>query len=243
MNGVNTLLRIIFCFFLGFVIVGCQTVDLKQSVSPDETKPKVVPKTTDKKVIVKKPKSQVHKYGRFVVELGEDKTRIIGGKFVPDEKPPLVSRYPHVIYINYTTKELLLYSYGEPIIGYAVVTPDPNFLPIEVVRGVVTKIDRAPTWGPTANIRLKYPDLPPGIIPYGHPRNAMGEVKFEVAWNVSGWRYIRIHGTEGYADNGRFWELETFGCVRLQNKAIVNLSDLLESQYTAAKIEIVIFKG
>ncbi|MEZ4103712.1 MAG: hypothetical protein R3B60_00280 [Candidatus Paceibacterota bacterium] len=213
--------------------------------TPIETKP-YRPEVKEVRT-VKKTENPMEKYGRFTVELlpnGERK--IYGGQFVPKEELSFWSNKKHVITVNYTTKELAYYRRGldgyEPVIGFAVVTPSPDTLPKDVVRGIVTKIDTMPTWCPTSNIRRVMAHLPLGCLPYGHPLNAMGEVKFEIKWDVKGWELHRIHGTEGYADNGRFWEIETFGCTRLQNRAIKNLVELLGPDVEPEDIEVIVYK-
>jgi len=216
------------CIFL----LGCQTTykGTGNPYSDSSVQADLIKKTNEKFESEKKEVSGI-KYGRFRVEMLPNGDRNIIGGHIKDFKQgiklPFVSDKPQVITINYLTKELILYSYGKPVVGYAVVTPSPDFLPQDVVRGIVKKIVLKPSWGPTPNIRKKHPYLPAGIIPYGHEYNWMGEVKFEIDWGLKGWEYIRIHGTEGYAEDGRFWELETFGCTRLQNDAILNLVKLL----------------
>lgn len=199
------------------------------------------------KVIKKESDNPKEKYGRFIVEHEPNgKKGIHGGQFVPESDLPFWSNKVHVITINYATKELMYYKRGfgghEPVIGYAVVTPSPDTLPKDVVRGIVTKIDTAPTWCPTPNIRRVMTHLPAGCLSYGHPLNAMGEVKFEIKWEVPGWEFIRLHGTEGYADDGRFWEVNTFGCTRLQNEAIVDLVELLGPNALKEGIEVIAYK-
>jgi len=204
------------------------------------------PPVTEKKLENKNP---TEKYGRFTVEISPDGIRkIYGGKFKPPEAMPYPSKFHHAIFINYQTKELTYYRFDSllgkhvPVVGYAVVTPSPESLPKSVVRGVVTKMDMAPDWYPSNNIRREMPHLPKGRIPYGHELNAMGEVKFHIFWEVKGWDLIRLHGTEGYSDHGRFWELETFGCTRLQNRAILELTEKLGIQAVKEKIEVVAHK-
>lgn len=194
-------------------------------------------------------------YGRFRVEVSNDGSQnIVGGIFTPDSVMPLpeLAKKGHVIFVDYTTKELTYYrrvddgSY-EPVVGYAVVTPDPDFLPSPVVQGLVQKINIRPTWCPGAEARSKYPDLPSGCLPFGHPDNAMGMAKFEIIWEVDRslkgeWSAIRLHGTAGYAE-GSFWEDKSLGCVRLLDAAMEKLLLHLGPDPTSEGVQIIIMKG
>jgi hypothetical protein len=184
-----------------------------------------------------------YQYGRFrVIVSPNGSQRIIGGRFMPPGSPPVASSFPHLIAVNFSTKELQYYrgGYGgyEPIVGWAVVTPDAHTLPLAEVRGRVTRIDTRPTWCPTDNMRRIDPSLPTGCVPFGDPRNAMGDAKFEIDWNVRGWSAVRLHGTRGYPQ-GNFWHEETFGCVRLHNPEIRELIALLGPSAVAEGIEVV----
>ncbi len=193
-------------------------------------------------------------YGRFTVEAGTDRQRVIGGEFTP---PPLMPQLPsqslratgrppeHVLFVNYVTKELLFYRRTEagtyrPVIGYAVVTPEADFLPQQVVRGVVRQVVERPTWCPKVGgqVRRMNPTLPPGCLPYGHPQNPMGDYRFDIAWDVRGWELVRLHGTTGYP-RGNFWDEETFGCTRLENHALAALLAQLGPTAVADGIEII----
>ncbi len=189
-------------------------------------------------------------YGRFAVVQDEfGGQQILGGRFKPSPLLPIMMATKlHVIVIDYTTKELSYYqkngwgSYS-PIIGFAVVTPAADSLRFEVVRGRVTKIDTTPAWCPMKEARAKFPDLPPGCLPFSHPQNAMGAAKFEIAWdNVRGYEAVRLHGTNGYS-SGNFWEEETLGCTRLDNHAIKELVMILGPQAVWEGIEVVLYRG
>ncbi len=150
---------------------------------------------------------------------------------------------PHLIEVNFTKKTLHYYRGGEGVRGYRVITPDATTLNGRVDRGRVTAIDRTPSWCPTDNIRRVFRErgnpLPAGCLPFGHPRNAMGNVKFHIA----GFGARRIHGTRGYS---REWEdVETFGCVRLMNgrPGIDELVELLGPRAVEEGIEVVFYPG
>lgn len=187
-------------------------------------------------------------HGRFVVRAVPGGQVVEGGVFVPPAAMPTTSRAHHVLIIDYTTKELLYYrkdsagSY-ESVVGYAVMTPDPSFLPHAEVRGRVRDIDLAPSWCPKAQARRIYPHLPKGCVPPGHPDNMMGDAKFLINWQgVKGWEAVHLHGTNGYKA-GAFWEQETLGCTRLTNEEIKLLIEQLGPQAIASGIEVVLRRG
>ena len=72
----------------------------------------------------------------------------------------------------------------------------------------------------------------------------MGAAKFEIAWQgVKGFETIRIHGAIGYSLDGAFWNEETLGCTRLQDRAILTLIDLLGPQAVKEGIEVILERG
>lgn len=193
-----------------------------------------------------------YQYGRFMVEVAADGSQTIeGGVFTPVARPPLPLQEKHTIFVDYTRKELTYYrkiegGAVEPVVGYAVVTPSPALLPSVMVVGRVTAIDTAPTWCPTPNIRMVYPELPAGCLPFGHPENAMGAAKFIIDWKVpktvrSAWATIRLHGASGYP-SGSFWGEETFGCVRLVDAGIIELIKALGPQAIRDGLEVVLLR-
>lgn len=189
-------------------------------------------------------------YGRFAVVYKEGYKDVVGGVFGKDEMPnvpPRDANAEHSIFVNYTTKELLYYRLSggvyESVIGYAVMTPFARTLPKDVVRGKVTRIVEKPTWCPKVGgtVRRDDPSLPKGCMPYGHPYNAMGEWRFDIAWDAPGWELNKLHGVEGYA-KGAFWTQETHGCIRLMNEAISDLITLLGPNAVKEGIEVVVFR-
>ncbi|KXJ99810.1 MAG: hypothetical protein UZ19_OD1000310 [Parcubacteria bacterium OLB19] len=229
------------------LLVGCETV-------PEKRFRPYKPKSEIEKFIVfagegieRELKVKTYKYGRFTVYVRPDGSQNIeGGVYMPESKPDIVSKYRSVIYINYREKTLEAFKFNdagsyEPLVGYAVVTPSADKLPKDVVRGVVTKIDKNPTWCPTPNIRTVYKHLPAGCLPPGHKDNAMGAIKFEIKWDTPNWELVRLHGTGGYP-RGSFWDKETFGCTRLLNEAIINLEKLLGPGAEREGIEIIAYR-
>ena len=233
--------------FFCLLLLGCETVPEKKS-RPYQPKP-----VTEKIVIVsgenigRTLRVKTYQYGRFEVQVRPDGSQnIVGGKYVPESRPDIVSRYQNVIYINYKEKTLEAFKFNdagsyEPLVGYAVVTPSADKLPKDVVRGIVAKIDKNPIWCPTDRIRKVYKHLPAGCLPSGHKDNAMGAVKFEIKWETPNWELVRLHGTEGYP-LGDFWNEETFGCTRLINEAILNLVQLLGPGAEREGIEIIAYR-
>jgi hypothetical protein len=185
-------------------------------------------------------------HGRFTVEVKADGSQtIVGGVFTPPAVMPVSSTATHVIAINYFTKELMYYKRTEagykPVIGYAVVTPAPEELAQTMVRGMVRVIDTKPTWGPTKSARKLYPNLPSGILPFGHPMNAMGAVKYIIDWEAPKMELVRLHGSDGYPAN--FGEVPTLGCTRLENTAILELTRLLGKDAVKEGIEVTLVRG
>ena len=189
-------------------------------------------------------------YGRFTVVDKGNHQEVVGGQFGQDAIPSIPPRHAtakHAIFVNYTTKELLYYRLTddgyESVIGYAVMTPFPETLPKDVVRGKVTRIVEKPTWCPKVGgtVRRDDPSLPNGCMPYGHPYNAMGDWRFDVAWDSPGWELNKLHGVEGYT-KGAFWTQETHGCIRLTNEAITHLIELLGPNAVKEGIEVVVFR-
>jgi hypothetical protein len=240
----NALARIFFSLLsVAVLLAGCGTVQ-------GPVAERVVRAPTQSAPVQPIPAISNYQYGNFTVKVTEAGQQVVGGVFLPPASLPtaVTPGHRHVIYINYRSKELLYYRQDAvdfvPVIGYAVVTPDVSSLPQDVVRGRVTRIDTAPTWCPTENIRRARPHLPAGCIPFGHSQNAMGAVKFEIAWQeVRDWEYNRLHGTSGYP-RGSFWEEETFGCTRLVDDAILKLVESLGGPNTVREgIEVIVHRS
>lgn len=237
--------------FTGLMLSGCEILHNRPPPPIKVNSPKVeaynlsVVNAPLKERSINNEFGESYKYGRFTVLVSPEGQEILGGVFKPETLLPAPTKYAHVIFINYVSKELSYYRLTkdryEPVIGFAVVTPSADVLSQSIVRGKVTRIDTKPPWTPTANIRKKHQYLPAGTIPYGHPDNAMGEVKFEISWDVPGWSLKRIHGTKGYPE-GNFQNAETFGCTRLQNDAIKNLVTLLGPNAVNEGIEVIVHK-
>ncbi len=238
--------------FIGLMLSGCEILHNRPPPPIKVNSPKVeaynlsVVNAPLKERSINNEVGESYKYGRFTVLVSPEGQEILGGVFKPKALLPMSTKSAHAIFINYVSKELSYYRLTEngyeSVIGFAVVTPLSKVLKTSEVRGRVTKIDTAPTWCPTENIRRSYPNLPVGCLAYGHPKNAMGDAKFEIKWNVPNWDLVRLHGTEGYP-KGNFWETETFGCTRLHNEAIKNLVSLLGPNAVNEGIEIIAYSS
>ncbi len=227
-----------------FFLVGCSSVRYKPTRAPAQ-QPIVSTQPSWSLDYSTTPETvQSYQYGRFTVRLDKNGLEVKRGVFAPPMAIPFASTGAHVISINYRTKELWYHKRTnagvyEPVIGYAVMTPNPSVLPKEVVRGKVIRIVKKPTWCPKVGgtVRQEDPTLP-GCIPYEHSQNAMGDWRFDIAWNAPGWELNKLHGVEGYA-KGEFWTEKTHGCIRLTNEAIKKLVDLLGPNAVKEGIEIV----
>ncbi len=242
--------RIVVWLLATFFLAGCSSVRFTSMKAPAVHATESTPPMWTSGYTPAVPESVVETltYGRFTVNVTESGQEVVGGVFTPPASKPLASTQVHAIFVNYTTKELTYYRRSpagiyEPVVGYAVMTPHPSILPKEVVRGKVLRIVEKPTWCPKVGgtVRQEHPDLP-GCMPHGHPLNAMGDWRFDMAWDTPGWELNKLHGVEGYA-RGQFWTEKTHGCTRLMNDAIKNLITLLGPNAVKEGIEIVAFRG
>lgn len=246
---------------LVLLLSGCGTVQFMKPLQEPQILEAPVPTVTEAPTLMEfslpsreiaPAAGTVYTYGRFTVMVMENGSQVIeGGVFMPPTTPPRALGTAHTIFINYLTKELTYYRLtpqgAKPVVGYAVVTPASATLPNAVVEGKVTSIDTKPTWCPTPNIRKKYPDLPAGCLPFGHPENAMGAAKFMIDWQLpkalkAEWSTVRLHGVSGYP-SAKIGVLETFGCTGLQNTGLNNLISELGPNAVRAGIAIIMLKG
>jgi lipoprotein-anchoring transpeptidase ErfK/SrfK len=115
-------------------------------------------------------------------------------------------------------RERRLYlSLGE---GRALVYPVAIGKPGRTFSGVVrvTRMARNPGWTPTPNIRREHPDLP-AYVPPG-PNNPLGPRALYL-----GEGYYRIHGTNKPRSIGK---AASNGCIRMHNRDVVHLFDLVK---------------
>ena len=117
---------------------------------------------------------------------------------------------PFCLEADSTTRRLSLYQNGQGVKAWDIIMQSPG----RVMRGFIDEIIYNPTWCPTASLRARYPGLPAGCLPPGHPQNAMGDVKITLSGDFTG-TAIRIHDTRGF---GLEWTNEdSSGCVRVLN--------------------------
>lgn len=238
------------------ILMGCSTAPhMLQHIRyfpPDEEKRNA---TSSDEV---QPKVEMRTYGKFTVKCGDFMT-VYKGVFYDIPPIPLPAKGEYVFFVNYTTKELTAYrriAVGtyEPIVGYAVMTPFPESLPKDVVRGWVTGAVEKPRWCPKRGGTVLKEDLEgdgkitqslgkDGCIPFGHPMNWMGVLRLDIQWEVPGWELNKIHGVEGFS-NCDFWSEKTHGCIRVFNKDILDLQNKLgpDAFKGKGKIEVVVFR-
>ena len=136
---------------------------------------------------------------------------------------------PYCLVANARTRKLSLYNNRRGVIAWDIIMRSPG----RVMRGYIDRIILNPLWCPPASVRRKYPGLPKGCIPPGHPQNAMGDVKITLSGDFAG-TAIRIHDTRGF---GPSWPNEdSSGCVRVLN---LRKELLPRIAYGKARVEVV----
>jgi len=140
------------------------------------------------------------------------------------------------ILVKLSEKRLFLFKDDVEIASYPVAVPRSN-LYYRPTEGELIKIIVNPVWCPTEKTRNYYLKTKgvelPKIVPPTDPRNAMGAAKLIIKFNgVS--EPIRIHGTN---DPNSISKRITRGCIRLRNKDILNLINLIRNQRVKVKIE------
>jgi len=140
------------------------------------------------------------------------------------------------ILVKLSEKRLFLSKDGVEIASYPVAVPKSN-LYHKQTEGELIKIVVNPVWYPTEKTRIYYlkskgVDLPK-MIPPDDPRNAMGAAKLIIKFNDIN-EPIRIHGTNDPNSIGR---KITRGCIRLHNKDILELVEIIKDRRTKIKIE------
>jgi len=93
--------------------------------------------------------------------------------------------------------------------------------------GGITAITFSPTWYPTPatieHFKTKGIELPTAV-PAGHKYNYMGPAKIHLSHKVNGKNIYRIHGTLNESTIG---SNESSGCIRMKNKEVLELAQLL----------------
>lgn len=121
-----------------------------------------------------------------------------------------VTDAPYCLVADSRTNVLSLFQNKQGVAAWDIIMLPPG----GVKRGYIDQVILDPDWCPTASVRRKFPDLPKGCLPPGHPQNAMGEVKITLSGDFAG-TAIRIHDTRGF---GSDWPNEdSAGCVRVLN--------------------------
>lgn len=121
-----------------------------------------------------------------------------------------VTDAPYCLVADSKTNILSLFQNKKGVTAWDIIMLPPG----RVMRGYIDQVILDPSWCPTASVRRKFPNLPGGCLPPGHPQNAMGDVKITLSGDFAG-TAIRIHDTRGF---GSDWPNEdSAGCVRVLN--------------------------
>lgn len=121
-----------------------------------------------------------------------------------------VTSAPYCLVADSRSNVLSLFQNGTGVAAWDIIMLPPG----GVRRGYIDEIILDPSWCPPASVRRKFPNLPSGCLPPGHPQNAMGDVKITMSGDFAG-TAIRIHDTRGFGSN---WPNEdSAGCVRVLN--------------------------
>jgi L,D-transpeptidase YcfS len=100
---------------------------------------------------------------------------------------------------------------------------------------MITAISFSPTWYPTPKtlsyFKSKGIDLP-SAVPAGSKYNYMGSAKISLSHRVNGQEIYRIHGTIHEESIGTS---ESGGCIRMKNKEVLELANLLQNFTKVAK--------
>jgi len=146
------------------------------------------------------------------------------------------NNYEILVLVKLSEKRLFIFKDGIEISSYPIAVPRSNLYHRQT-EGELIKIVVNPVWYPTEKTRIYYlkskgVDLPK-MIPPDDPRNAMGAAKLIIKFNgVS--EPIRIHGTN---DPNSIGKKITRGCIRLRNKDILELVEIIKNRRTKIKIE------
>jgi hypothetical protein len=115
---------------------------------------------------------------------------------------------PFCLVADSKARRLNLFRDGRGVKAWDIIMLPPG----GVMRGFISEIDLNPSWCPTKSVRRKFPGLPAGCLPPGHPKNAMGDAKIIMDGDFEG-TAIRIHDTAAFGDD---WPNEdSSGCVRV----------------------------
>jgi len=135
-------------------------------------------------------------------------------------------------------KLFLINDVGIVIAAYPVAVPgfSPNYLP---AFGTVTEIEKRPYWYPTEKTRKHYLETYgielPKIVKPDDPLNAMGVVEIIIKFDSPDVNPLyRIHGTN---DDASIGTKATSGCIRMHNKDILKLIEIIEGKQARVLFE------
>ena len=144
----------------------------------------------------------------------------------------------YLIKVKFSEVKLYLIKDGKEMTTFPVAVPSfiPKILPIE---GKVVRIGKNPYWYPTERSKERYSkkhkeELPKAVKP-GDPRNAMGVAEIVIEFKTQGVNpLIRIHGTN---DANSIGHRITSGCIRMLNKDILTLIEIINGKPTQILFE------
>lgn len=111
--------------------------------------------------------------------------------------------------------------------SYAIGVPRGDYYQLPLT-GKLIEIQINPFWQPTKSTRSDYLkkkkiELPDIVLP-GHPKNAMGKVKFIFDFDQKIKDPIRLHGTNEQDSIGR---RVSRGCIRMKNNEALEVAEIL----------------
>lgn len=143
---------------------------------------------------------------------------------------PLVWAEPpeYVLTVNFKRAEAVLTRADDAKPVFVTTVALPAHAPILPAHAEVTTITRNPWWYPTK--KTQRANHVPSVIPPGSPHNAMGKCKIGLHF-ISGRMnpLVRIHGTNASTSIGK---RVSRGCIRMHNKDILALADIIEGAHT-----------
>jgi lipoprotein-anchoring transpeptidase ErfK/SrfK len=128
------------------------------------------------------------------------------------QDPVIASQPPGTIIVKTSQRRLYFVTSEGQAISYSVGVGRANKQWSGTTQ--IVSMHYRPAWVVPAEVRRDHPKMPE-VIPYGSPRNAMGEAAM-----MLGVKQYAIHGTNNPKSIGGF---VSYGCIRMHNKDIVDL--------------------
>ena len=207
-------------------------VEKYSSSTPLETTTLKTPVPKQTVATVKQQKTVDESTPKIAEEIQKPKSNAI-----PNDE---LSKYENImISVDHTTHRMFLDGYkkgcGTVHLREYVVSTGKESLEKPFGTGTITAISFSPTWYPTQKtlnyFKEKGIDLP-SAVPSGSKYNYMGPVKISLSHKVNGKEIYRIHGTLNEATIGTS---ESGGCIRMKNKEVLELANILVNFTKVAK--------